>query len=164
MRLRDFHGKLAHRHSGEFAMSVNGAKLRGRRVCHLKIPRILDTTHRWSNRRPSRLATESLFQKYGASRDNDKNFDNEASRLAAKIDNFATLIILIIHENPKFSFLEQNHRRRGDSLWYDVTNEKSRIVLFIILRSQKWLTITIGKIMDFSLERFANLRFLRHKF
>ncbi|KAL0134021.1 hypothetical protein PUN28_001133 [Cardiocondyla obscurior] len=47
-----------------------------------------------------------------------------------------------------------------DSLWYDGTTKKSRIVLFIILRSQKQLTITIGKIMDLSLERFASVRFL----
>ncbi|XP_018401481.1 PREDICTED: uncharacterized protein LOC108778727 [Cyphomyrmex costatus] len=50
-----------------------------------------------------------------------------------------------------------------DSLWYDITTEKKRIILLVILRSQKRLTITIGKIMDLSLERFASVRFLRHK-
>jgi len=34
------------------------------------------------------------------------------------------------------------------------------MILFMILRSQKRLTITIGKIMDLSLERFASVRFL----
>ncbi|XP_011694595.1 PREDICTED: odorant receptor 4-like [Wasmannia auropunctata] len=44
-----------------------------------------------------------------------------------------------------------------DSLWYDDTTEKSRLMLLIILRSQKRLTITIGKIMDLSLERFTSV-------
>ncbi|XP_014480037.1 PREDICTED: odorant receptor 4-like [Dinoponera quadriceps] len=44
-----------------------------------------------------------------------------------------------------------------DSLWYDFTSSKSRIVLLLILRSQKRLTITIGKIMDLSLERFTSV-------
>ncbi|XP_012526713.1 odorant receptor 4 [Monomorium pharaonis] len=45
-----------------------------------------------------------------------------------------------------------------DSLWYDIcTIKKSRIILFIILRSQRRLTITIGKIMDLSLERFTSV-------
>ncbi|XP_011148049.3 odorant receptor 4 isoform X2 [Harpegnathos saltator] len=44
-----------------------------------------------------------------------------------------------------------------DSLWYDVAAKDSQIVLFIILRSQKRLTITCGKIMDLSLERFTSV-------
>ncbi|KAL6254504.1 hypothetical protein P5V15_014557 [Pogonomyrmex californicus] len=44
-----------------------------------------------------------------------------------------------------------------DSLWYDVTSEKSRLMLLVILRSQKRLTITVGKIMDLSLERFTSV-------
>ncbi|XP_012061489.1 PREDICTED: odorant receptor 4-like [Atta cephalotes] len=44
-----------------------------------------------------------------------------------------------------------------NSLWYDITIEKKRMILFMILRSQKRLTITIGKIMDLSLERFASI-------
>ncbi|XP_067205422.1 uncharacterized protein [Linepithema humile] len=46
-----------------------------------------------------------------------------------------------------------------DSFWYDVTLKKNRIVLLVILRSQKRLSITIGKIMDLSLERFTSVRF-----
>jgi hypothetical protein len=34
---------------------------------------------------------------------------------------------------------------------------ESRTILFLIMRSQKRLTITIGKIMDLSLERFASV-------
>ncbi|EFN78836.1 Putative odorant receptor 92a [Harpegnathos saltator] len=48
-----------------------------------------------------------------------------------------------------------------DSLWYNVAAKDSQIVLFIILRSQKRLTITCGKIMDLSLERFTSVRFVR---
>ncbi|XP_011148020.3 odorant receptor 24a-like isoform X2 [Harpegnathos saltator] len=44
-----------------------------------------------------------------------------------------------------------------DSLWYNLTSRKNRITLLMILRSQKRLTITIGKIMDLSLERFASV-------
>ncbi|KAF3054419.1 Odorant receptor 112 [Nylanderia fulva] len=44
-----------------------------------------------------------------------------------------------------------------DSLWYDFPAKESQIILFIILRSQKRLTITSGKIMDLSLERFTSV-------
>ncbi|GAB1863052.1 Odorant receptor [Camponotus japonicus] len=44
-----------------------------------------------------------------------------------------------------------------DSLWYNVTPKQSQIIHLIILRSQKRLTITIGKIMDLSLERFTSV-------
>ncbi|XP_019882105.2 odorant receptor 67c-like isoform X2 [Camponotus floridanus] len=44
-----------------------------------------------------------------------------------------------------------------DSLWYNLPSKQSRIILFIILRSQKRLTITSGKIMDLSLERFTSV-------
>lgn len=44
-----------------------------------------------------------------------------------------------------------------DSLWYDITPEESRVMLLVILRSQRRLTITIGRIMDLSLERFTSV-------
>ncbi|XP_024871224.1 uncharacterized protein LOC112454203 isoform X2 [Temnothorax curvispinosus] len=44
-----------------------------------------------------------------------------------------------------------------DSLWYDFTIEESRTMLFLIVRSQKRLTITSGKILDLSLERFTSV-------
>ncbi|GAB1863051.1 Odorant receptor [Camponotus japonicus] len=44
-----------------------------------------------------------------------------------------------------------------DSLWYNFSSKKSRIILFVIIRSQKRLTITSGKIMDLSLERFTSV-------
>ncbi|XP_012219875.1 odorant receptor 10-like [Linepithema humile] len=43
------------------------------------------------------------------------------------------------------------------SLWYNVHVNKSQIIIFLILRSQKRLTITIGKVADLSLERFASI-------
>ncbi|XP_018401480.1 PREDICTED: uncharacterized protein LOC108778726 [Cyphomyrmex costatus] len=46
-----------------------------------------------------------------------------------------------------------------DSLWYDFSIKESRTLLFLILRSQKRLTITSGKIVDLSLERFTSVRF-----
>ncbi|XP_014480018.1 PREDICTED: odorant receptor 22c-like [Dinoponera quadriceps] len=44
-----------------------------------------------------------------------------------------------------------------DSLWYNVAAKNRRIVLFVVLRSQKRLTITCGKIMDLTLERFTSV-------
>ncbi|XP_011065204.1 PREDICTED: odorant receptor 22c-like [Acromyrmex echinatior] len=44
-----------------------------------------------------------------------------------------------------------------DSLWYNFPAKESRTVLFLILRSQKRLTITSGKIIDLSLERFTSV-------
>ncbi|XP_014480075.1 PREDICTED: odorant receptor 4-like [Dinoponera quadriceps] len=44
-----------------------------------------------------------------------------------------------------------------DAAWYDMESRHSRILLIIILRSQKELTLTIGKLMDLSLHRFASI-------
>ncbi|XP_014480073.1 PREDICTED: uncharacterized protein LOC106747236 [Dinoponera quadriceps] len=44
-----------------------------------------------------------------------------------------------------------------DTAWYDMEPKQCRILLFIILRSQKQLTLTIGKLMDLSLQRFASV-------
>ncbi|XP_067206892.1 odorant receptor 13a-like [Linepithema humile] len=44
-----------------------------------------------------------------------------------------------------------------DSLWYDFPAKESRIMLLIILRSQKRLTITSGKVVDLCLERFTSV-------
>ncbi|XP_011694596.1 PREDICTED: odorant receptor 22c-like [Wasmannia auropunctata] len=44
-----------------------------------------------------------------------------------------------------------------DSLWYDFPAKESQTVLFLIARSQKRLTITSGKIVDLTLERFTSV-------
>ncbi|XP_025073097.1 odorant receptor 13a-like, partial [Pogonomyrmex barbatus] len=44
-----------------------------------------------------------------------------------------------------------------DSLWYESNPKDSRIILFMIMRSQNQLTITIGKVMNLSLERFSSV-------
>ncbi|XP_012061506.1 PREDICTED: odorant receptor 47a-like [Atta cephalotes] len=44
-----------------------------------------------------------------------------------------------------------------NSLWYDFPAKEGRIILFLILRSQKRLTITSGKVVDLSLERFTSV-------
>ncbi|XP_014480016.1 PREDICTED: odorant receptor 4-like [Dinoponera quadriceps] len=44
-----------------------------------------------------------------------------------------------------------------DSLWYNVAAKNSRVVLFVVLRSQKRLTITCGKIMDLTLKCFTSI-------
>ncbi|XP_020289102.1 odorant receptor 13a-like [Pseudomyrmex gracilis] len=43
------------------------------------------------------------------------------------------------------------------SVWYDYPTTESRIIVFVILRSQRTLTITSGKVMDLSLERFTSV-------
>ncbi|KAG5326898.1 OR13A protein, partial [Acromyrmex heyeri] len=42
-----------------------------------------------------------------------------------------------------------------ECLWYDLTPSECRILMFLMLRSQKRLTITAGKITDLSLEGFT---------
>ncbi|CAL1674368.1 unnamed protein product [Lasius platythorax] len=44
-----------------------------------------------------------------------------------------------------------------ESLWYNMTTAECRILLFVILRSQKRLTITAGNVMDLSLEGFTTV-------
>ncbi|XP_011631566.2 odorant receptor 13a-like [Pogonomyrmex barbatus] len=41
--------------------------------------------------------------------------------------------------------------------WYDLKSTESRVLMFIILRSQKQLTLTVGKMMDLSLESFTSI-------
>ncbi|CAL1674348.1 unnamed protein product [Lasius platythorax] len=41
--------------------------------------------------------------------------------------------------------------------WYNLKPEETRILLFIILRSQKQLTLTVGKLTNLSLEYFASI-------
>ncbi|XP_072750610.1 odorant receptor 13a-like [Anoplolepis gracilipes] len=44
-----------------------------------------------------------------------------------------------------------------NTAWYDLEPEYSRILLFIMLRSQKQLTLTVGKMTDLSLQCFASI-------
>ncbi|XP_024891711.1 odorant receptor 45b-like [Temnothorax curvispinosus] len=44
-----------------------------------------------------------------------------------------------------------------DSTWYELDSKDSRNILLLILRSQNQLTITVGKIMNLSLEQFSNI-------
>ncbi|KAM0736504.1 Odorant receptor 4 [Formica fusca] len=44
-----------------------------------------------------------------------------------------------------------------ESFWYELNPNQNRDILLIILRSQKHLTLTIGKIMDLSLKQFAGI-------
>nr|XP_012219879.1 PREDICTED: odorant receptor 22c-like [Linepithema humile] len=44
-----------------------------------------------------------------------------------------------------------------DSLWYNMPLNRSKIIAFIIMRSQTRLTITAGKIISLSLESFASI-------
>ncbi|XP_019882086.1 odorant receptor 4 [Camponotus floridanus] len=44
-----------------------------------------------------------------------------------------------------------------NSTWYDLKSKDSRVLLFVMLRSQKQLTLTAGKMMDLSLESFKNI-------
>ncbi|XP_011694616.1 PREDICTED: odorant receptor 4-like [Wasmannia auropunctata] len=58
-------------------------------------------------------------------------------------------------------YLSAKSKMIGDaaynSNWYDFKPNESKLVLFIILRSQRRLTITAGKIMDLSLEGFTSI-------
>lgn len=45
-----------------------------------------------------------------------------------------------------------------ETLWYNMTPAECQFLLFVILRSQKRLTITAGSVMDLSLEGFTTVR------
>ncbi|XP_072750605.1 odorant receptor Or1-like [Anoplolepis gracilipes] len=44
-----------------------------------------------------------------------------------------------------------------NSYWYKGNSRENRFILFLIMRSQKQLTLTIGKIMDLSMQRFSSI-------
>ncbi|KAF3054423.1 Odorant receptor 059 [Nylanderia fulva] len=58
-------------------------------------------------------------------------------------------------------YLSAKSRMIGDAAyeakWYNSSPTQSRTLLLLILRSQRKLTITIGKFMDLSLERFTTI-------
>ncbi|EZA57546.1 ObirOr5-V17 [Ooceraea biroi] len=58
-------------------------------------------------------------------------------------------------------YLSAKSRMIGDAAyeakWYNSSPKQSRVLLLLILRSQRKLTITIGKFMDLSLERFTTI-------
>lgn len=45
-----------------------------------------------------------------------------------------------------------------ESLWYELNRNQHQDVLLMITRSQKYLTLTVGKFVDLSLQQFANVR------
>lgn len=45
-----------------------------------------------------------------------------------------------------------------EMLWYNMPSNDSRILLFMMLRCQKRLTITAGKVIDLTLDGFASVR------
>ncbi|XP_014487720.1 PREDICTED: odorant receptor 67a-like, partial [Dinoponera quadriceps] len=57
-------------------------------------------------------------------------------------------------------YLRHKSRSIGDAayetLWYDFSIKECRILLLIIVRSQKRLTITAGNVMDLTLEGFTS--------
>ncbi|XP_011862383.1 PREDICTED: odorant receptor 13a-like [Vollenhovia emeryi] len=44
-----------------------------------------------------------------------------------------------------------------DTLWYNMPSNESKIIIFIIMRSQKRLAITAGKMVDMSFETFSSI-------
>ncbi|XP_011694605.1 PREDICTED: odorant receptor 22c-like [Wasmannia auropunctata] len=44
-----------------------------------------------------------------------------------------------------------------ETLWYDMPTNSGKIIMFMIMRSQKRLTITAGKMMDMSFETFTSI-------
>lgn len=45
-----------------------------------------------------------------------------------------------------------------ESLWYESKPNQNRDVFLMIVRSQKRLTLTVGKFVDLSLQQFANVK------
>ncbi|KAL0133990.1 hypothetical protein PUN28_001122 [Cardiocondyla obscurior] len=48
-------------------------------------------------------------------------------------------------------------RATYETLWYDMPSDRSKYIIFIIMRSQKRLAITAGKMMDLSFETFMTI-------
>ncbi|XP_012063180.1 PREDICTED: odorant receptor 30a-like [Atta cephalotes] len=44
-----------------------------------------------------------------------------------------------------------------ESLWYDLLSNQKKTIIFIIMRSQKQIMITAGKITSLSLETFTSI-------
>ncbi|XP_011065043.1 PREDICTED: odorant receptor 30a-like [Acromyrmex echinatior] len=44
-----------------------------------------------------------------------------------------------------------------ETLWYNMPLNTEKIIIFIIMRSQKRLTITAGKMIDMSFDTFTNI-------
>ncbi|XP_011065201.1 PREDICTED: odorant receptor 30a-like [Acromyrmex echinatior] len=44
-----------------------------------------------------------------------------------------------------------------ESLWYDLLSNQKKIITFVIMRSQKQVTITAGRIMSLTLETFTSI-------
>lgn len=69
----------------------------------------------------------------------------------------------LIFINLHCSFLPQS-KSIGDAayetIWYDLSTKECRILLLVITRSQKRLTITAGRVMDLTLECFTTVRVL----
>ncbi|XP_018364894.1 PREDICTED: odorant receptor 13a-like [Trachymyrmex cornetzi] len=78
-----------------------------------------------------------------------------------------TLLFYLVMNMEAFIFcfageyLSAKSKSIGDaayaSHWYEADPRNSRIILFLIMRSQIQLTITIGKVMNLSLERFTSI-------
>ncbi|XP_018302560.1 odorant receptor 22c-like [Mycetomoellerius zeteki] len=78
-----------------------------------------------------------------------------------------TLLFYLVMNMEAFIFcfageyLSAKSKSIGDaayaSHWYESGSRTNRIILFLIMRSQNQLTITIGKIMNLSLERFTSI-------
>ncbi|XP_011065209.1 PREDICTED: odorant receptor 13a-like [Acromyrmex echinatior] len=85
-----------------------------------------------------------------------------------------TLLFYLVMNMEAFIFcfggeyLSAKSKSIGDaayaSHWYESGPRNSRIILFLIMRSQIQLTITIGKIMNLSLERFTSLKYKSAKY
>lgn len=71
-------------------------------------------------------------------------------------DNFVHLlffgILFFFLQSENISWIAYN------SNWYELSIYEIRVLLLLIMRSQKPLTLTIGKYMKLSLETFANVR------
>ncbi|XP_032669890.1 odorant receptor 67c-like [Odontomachus brunneus] len=114
----------------------------------------------------SAMASSLLFIKLGLLWINQRMLQslgepNAAAILVKSLMFYVTMNLDVFVYCFAGEYLSAKGRMIGDaaynSLWYDVSVKKSRIMMFIIMRSQKRLTITYGRIMEFSLECFTNV-------
>ncbi|XP_011694674.1 PREDICTED: odorant receptor 82a-like [Wasmannia auropunctata] len=85
----------------------------------------------------------------------------DTTNLIKSVSYYTVIILEVFVYCFAGEFLSAKSNSIGDavykSLWYNMSPSDSRIILFMILRCQKRLTITAGRVIDLTLEGFTNI-------
>ncbi|XP_011862407.1 PREDICTED: odorant receptor 82a-like isoform X2 [Vollenhovia emeryi] len=85
----------------------------------------------------------------------------DTANLIKSVSYYMAIILEVFIYCFAGEFLSAKSKSIGDaiyeSLWYNLPPSDSRIILFMMLRCQKRLTITAGRVMDLTLEGFTSI-------